>query len=83
MQAGNQQSGAVFIASAMGGKRREGDGVVSRFTDPLSAVQHAADMAERHGKPYAIVRVAGAKHLLNVIPHEMASPVMVIEVCTP
>ncbi len=73
----------MFIASAMGGKRREGDGVVSRFTDPLAAVQHAADMAERHGKPYAIVRVAGAKHLLSVVPHAVASPLMVIEVCTP
>lgn len=73
----------MFIASAMGGKRREGDGVVSRFTDPLAAVQHAADMAERHGKPYAIVRVAGSKQLLSVVPDAVASPLMVIEVCTP
>lgn len=56
---------------------------MSRFTDPLAAVQHAADMAERHGKAYAIVRVAGAKNLLSVVPHAVASPLMIIEVCTP
>ena len=57
--------------------------MVSRFTDPYEAVRHASSMAERHCKPYAIVRVAGAKHLLSVVPHAVASPLMVIEVCTP